>query len=112
MNSQPKPSFHELKEVLSKLKNKKSPGKDMILNEMLKVGRELLKPVLVKLFNNTFFSGLFPDLWKNNLITMIYKSGPTADPNNYRGISINSSVLKLFCSILNKRVNHVLKIIT
>jgi hypothetical protein len=43
------------------------------------------------------------------LSSVIHKSGDAADPNNYRGITITSSVGKVFNSILNERLDSFLK---
>lgn len=61
-----------------------------------------------------FSSGEYPATWKSGLISVIHKSGDTSDPNNYRGITVNSCLSKTFCSILNTRLkkylqeNHIL----
>ena len=40
------------------------------------------------------------------MITPIFKSGNKSDPSNYRGICVTSCLGKLFCSILNIRLNN------
>ena len=49
-------------------------------------------------------SGIYPRIWKKGLIPPMFKSGDNLNPNNYRGISVNSNLGKLFCSILNSRI--------
>ena len=84
-------------------------GIDRIRNEMLKCGRIKLLSVLVRLFNLVLKSGNYPDIWLNGVITSIYKSGDRSDPSNYRGICVSSCLGKLFCSILNTRLQAFLK---
>ncbi len=44
-------------------------------------------------------------MWKENLITPIFKQGEKYNyPNNYRGITVSSNLGKLFCSIINDRL--------
>ena len=66
---------------------------------------------------NTYFStGTIPVEWSRGIINPILKNpkADARDPNNYRGITITSSVYKLYCQILNHRlaawseVNNVL----
>ncbi len=89
---------------MKSLKNKKSCGLDGISNEMLKHSSFKLKDAILKLFNLVLKSGHFPEIWKENLITPIFKQGEKYDPNNYRGITVSSNLGKLFCSIINDRL--------
>jgi hypothetical protein len=79
----------------------------MVLNEMLKVGADVLAPAMVKLFNRVLESGTFPDSWNSGILHAIYKKGDTEDCNNYRGICITSCLGKVFNSII---VNRLLKL--
>lgn len=71
---------------------------------MLKHSSPQLKNAILKLFNLLLESGHFPEIWKENLITPIFKNGEKYDPNNYRGITVSSNLGKLFCSIINDRL--------
>ena len=63
----------------------------MILNEFLKNSYQKMIDVYVKLFSIVFKSGVIPDLWSVGVICPIYKNkGDTANPDNYRGITILS----------------------
>lgn len=86
------------------LKNKKSSGFDMILNEMLKCSQSFLLTSFKKLFNHILLTGSFPSMWAKGFIVPIFKSGSTDDPSNYRGITIGSALGKLFAKILNIRL--------
>lgn len=89
---------------INKLKSKKAYGPDCILNEMLKCMSEKFRWAILKLFNLVLSVGYFPDIWNHGLVTPIYKNGDKFDPKNYRGISVNSNLGKLFCSIINSRL--------
>ena len=56
---------------------------------------------LNKLFKVILSTGLNPDSWRTWVNVPIYKSGDPANPSNNRGITLNSSLGKLFCQILN-----------
>ena len=94
----------EIYEAIKKSKNKKSPGVDRITNEMIKLTKNFMVPVLKKAFNVILNSGYFPGEWKKGIIVPIHKSGSENDPNNYRGITLTSALGKLLTSILNKRL--------
>ena len=63
---------------------------------------------ILKLFNLILSVDYFPDIWNQGLITPIFKKGDKFDPNNYRGICVNSNLGKVFCSIINVRVLNFL----
>jgi hypothetical protein len=91
-----------VRKALKSLKNTKSGGLDLILNEFLKYGAHSLILPLVKLFNNILESGIFPDIWNISTIATIHKSGSLYDCNNYRGISIGSCLGELFSDNSNR----------
>ena len=92
-----------MRKALKSLKNTKSGGLDLILNEFLKYGAHSLILPLVKLFNNILESGIFPDIWNISTISTLHKSDSLYDCNNYRGISIGSCLGKLFTKLLQYR---------
>jgi hypothetical protein len=92
-----------VRKALKSLKNTKSGGLDLILNEFLKYGAHSLILPLVKLFNNILESGIFPDIWNISTISTLHKSDSLYDCNNYRGISIGSCLGKLFTKLLQYR---------
>ena len=62
--------------------------------------------MIPKLFTIILETGIVPDDWCLGIIKPIYKNkGPENDPNNYRGITLLSSLGKLFTSCLNSRLN-------
>ena len=73
---------------------------------MLKTQNPLLESAIQKIFNEVLTSGKYPELWNIGSITSIFKSGDIYDPNNFRGITITSSLGKLFNRILNKRLEN------
>ena len=45
-----------------------------------------------------------PKSFGESVLCPIHKSGPTNDPNNFRGIALINTMYKIFSSILNKRL--------
>ena len=60
-------------------------------------------------FNVILDSGKFPSKWKEGIVIPIHKNGSQVDPNNYRGITLSSCLGKLFCHVLNNRINSELE---
>ncbi len=75
---------------------------------MLKHTDQRFKLAMLKLFNDVLCVGFFPEIWNKGLISPIHKNGDKLDPNNYRGICVNSNLGKVLCSILNTRLLHFL----
>uniref|UniRef100_A0A8K9V0N5 Reverse transcriptase domain-containing protein n=1 Tax=Oncorhynchus mykiss TaxID=8022 RepID=A0A8K9V0N5_ONCMY len=101
-------TLNELQDKIKTLQPKKACGVDGILNEMIKYTDNKFQLAILKLFNIILSSGIFPNIWKQGLITPIHKSGDKFDPNNYRGICVNSNLGKILCIIINSRLVHFL----
>ncbi len=57
------------------------------------------------LFNHCLEKGVVPSQWSRSIIVPISKKAkPTKYPNDYRGISLQSIILKTFCRILQTRL--------
>jgi len=73
----------EIRQAVTKLKNMKSPFVDKIRNEMIKASLESFMTIYIKPLNLILQSGKMPDIWRQGLITPIYKSGDKTDPTNW-----------------------------
>lgn len=95
----------EVKQTISRLKNNKASGIDLIVNEHFKSLAHIIAPTLVNLFNLVFDTGIIPEAWTLGIIKPIYKNkGCKSDPSNYRPITLISCLGKLFTAILNDRL--------
>jgi hypothetical protein len=63
-------SESEVTKTIKSLRNCKSCGLSLILNELLKYGQLYLMPLIHKLFNLVFTNGIYPKSWSigNNLV--------------------------------------------
>ena len=96
-------TLEEIMRVLTKAKSGKAVGIENIPNEILRCDK--LVPVLFKRFSTCFEHNIIPSLWYKTIIQPVLKRGKDSrDPTNYRGISLMSTVAKLFSDILNDRV--------
>jgi hypothetical protein len=96
----------ELLKACRELKAGKTGGPDLVLNEFFKHGMPILQPYLLKLFNTILDNGYFPERWSEGYVIPIFKKGDVEDPGNYRGITLLSTLGKLFTRILNTRLNN------
>ena len=97
-------TIEELTLATALLKIGKSPGLDNITNEMIICTLQYYPNIFLSLFNNILEKGGSIPSWSLSAIVPIFKNGPHDDPKNYRGISLLSSLGKLFYSVLNNRL--------
>ena len=61
--------------------------------------------IFYNLFNKILDSGYFPDAWSEGYVVPVHKKGPLNNVNNFRGITLLSTVGKLFTRLLNTRLS-------
>ena len=84
---------------------RKAAGYDQINYEVLKKSLEKTGPLLLSLFNECWNSGEIPENWKIGLLIPIYKNkGPRNDPQNYRGITLLSCIMKTYTGLIYQRL--------
>jgi hypothetical protein len=96
------------KAILSR-DSSKAPGSDRVTNSHWKMffKKPLLHSFLTAVLNSIYSSGLIPTEWRLTEVFVLYKGkGTMTDPNSYRGIALTQSVLKIFESILVKRLTE------
>ena len=99
----------EVKTALHQAPSNKALGIDNIDPSYL--NHNSIIDFLLSLFNHCLLKGGCPAAWKKALIFPIHKSGQSnkRDPLSYRGISLQSTVLKLYTYILNQRLSRWLE---
>lgn len=122
-------SSSDIWQALTKMKAHRAPGGDGIPTELLKsclVEKRAVEYHLETLqddsptpppttpmtdslgilLNFAFEKGIVAESWAESLVVSIPKKGDLADMNNYRGISLMATVLKVVCVIISTRVNE------
>ena len=67
---------------------------------MIKCPNNVLLSKITKLFNLIIDPGYCQEKWNHGIIHSIHNNGSNEDPSNYRGITLLSSLGKLFNSLV------------
>ena len=90
--------------VINNLKPKSSFGADKMTNKMLKILKDELNEPITNIINQSFKTGIFPDLLKIAKVTPIYKKNENYLLENYRPISILPSISKVFERVMHNQI--------
>jgi len=97
-------SKEDIEKELRSFKSRKSPGPDGIFNEMLKYGGTELTLRLTQLFQQIFKLCTIPKASKHSTIIPLFKKGSKTNPDNYRGIALLNTTLKLFTEVILRKL--------
>lgn len=104
----PEPTREEVEEIISKLKNNKSPGANGITAENIKYAGEELKQPLFELILTIWRDEEIPEDWRNATIIPILKKGDKTDCSHYRGVSLQDVAYKILATLLKVRLDAIL----
>lgn len=100
----------DIQEALQQMKERKAAGPDCIFNEHLKQAAPILVEVWATFMTECLKRGCIPDNWRKSKVKMLYKGkGDVGDPNNYRGIALQSNLYKTFTKIMNSRLTALVE---
>ena len=88
-------TLSELSAALHRMSSSKAVGPDGVCLSLLRECFAVVGPHLLHIVNHSLTSGQLPPLWKLATVVPLHKSGPAAEPANYRPISVLSVVGKL-----------------
>ena len=78
------------------MKNNKAPGPGELPIELIKHANVQVLEITCTIFNKYLSGDKIPRDWKTSYINSIFKMGNRKECSNYRGISITSSIGKIF----------------
>ena len=71
----------------------------------IKSVKDIICPILTRLFNFSMSSGIFPNILKKAVIISIHKGGDNELVDNYRPVAILPIISKMFEKLIAKRLN-------
>ena len=94
---------NEVNTILRSLPNKGNSLLD-VKPRLLSMVSNIVVPLIVYLYNLGISNGLYPDLLKLGRVAPVFKAGEVTKVNNYRPISILSTINKIFEMLTFKRM--------
>ena len=95
-------------DILKQTPPKSSVDIDGISSFLLKSVKEEISIPLAHIFNESLKGGIYPENFKTSRVIPIYKAGDCSSVDNYRPISLTSSIAKLLDKIVAiKLTNHL-----
>ena len=95
--------------AICSLKRKKSSGSDGLTQEQLVLGAKTIAVPLTRIINSSISSGIFPEEWKEAIISPILKKGDPTKKENYRPVSCLPVAAKVLEMIVNEQVSHFME---
>lgn len=95
----------EIRKAVFKQKNNNASGPDELSAEIIKASYVVISPYLVSIFNNLFNNSKYPDSWSLGYIVPIFKGGDKSTATNYRGITLNNILAKIYSQTLLNRLD-------
>lgn len=106
-------TWTEVSSVLKSMRKGKAAGNDMVPGEVYKLvenetepNSQMAKSILL-LLNNIYNGNDFPLEWRDCTVVPVFKKGDHMDPNNYRGIALINTLLKVLTKVLADRLQTV-----
>ena len=94
----------EIRKAVFKQKNGNSSGPDDLTTEIVKASYDIISSYIVFLFNNLLDKSEYPENWGLGYIAPIFKGGDSKDATNYRGITLNNILAKIYSLVLLNRL--------
>ena len=94
--------------LLTSLATNKATGIDQISCKIIKISAPVISASLTYLFNQTIDQCSFPNEWKTARVSPLYKNGEKNLPENYRPISVLTSISKVIERLLYNQLYHYL----
>lgn len=99
----------EVHEIILGLRSNCASGWDNITTNIVKKACPYILQPLTHLINLSLDTGIFPEAFKQAIVTPIYKTGLKMLPTNYRPISLLTTFSKILEKIVNKRLMDYLE---
>ena len=99
----------EVRAIVNNLKPGKAAGHDSIVNEALKESGDNFLEMLTTLYNRVLNQSTVPKAWLRGRVTLVHKKGSKTDVNNFRPITVLTSMNAVYSKLMNSRLTEVVE---
>jgi len=103
---EPEIGREEMKRAIKRLREGKASGADGIPGEVWKHGGERLEEWAWEFCNRIWRGDGWPEEWKEEIIVPIVKKGRGEKVEEYRGVTLLSTLYKIYVMVLTERLNE------
>ena len=102
-----KTTEEEIATSMKTMTNAKTVGPDGLPAELLKLGLQQSRTILLELHRLTtlIWNGKVPQQWKDAVVTVLHKNGDKTECGKYRGISLVSHAGKILLKVVARRLS-------
>ncbi|OLY79708.1 LINE-1 reverse transcriptase-like protein [Smittium mucronatum] len=105
--------WSEITTALKEIPNNKASGTDGIPNEVWKLIKSEISPtskmakIVFKILKSIWDTGNIPEIMSTSIVVPVPKKGNLSDPNNYRGISLIPTFIKILAKVLANKLSAI-----
>ena len=98
------PSYREIASIIRKMKSSGSPCPFDQISVIVLKRCPIVRTMIWKIIEKSWEIGKVPTVWKNGLTVLIHKNGVNTDPGNFRPITLEPVLCKVFTSWMRNRI--------
>ena len=104
------PSYREIASIIRKMKSSGSPCPFDQISVIVLKRCPIVRTMIWKIIEKSWKIGKVPTVWKNGLTVLIHKKGVNTDRGNFRPITLEPVLCKVFTSWMRNRIyKHLCK---
>ena len=101
------PSYREIASIIRKMKSSGSPCPFDQIGVIVLKRCPIIRTMIWKIIEKSWKIGKVPAVWKNGLIVLIHKKGVNTDPGNFRPITLEPVLCKVFTSWMRNKYTNI-----
>ena len=98
------PSYEEVTKVIRYMRSAASPCPADQISVIVLKNCPIIRTALWEIISHCWTAKYFPRVWKNGVTVLAYKKGELNNPENFRPITLQPVMSKVFTSLIKDRI--------
>ena len=98
------PTYQEVVKVINYMRSSASPCPNDQISVIILKKCPIVQTMLWKIISHCWTSNCFPNVWKSGMTVLAYKKGQADNPENFRPITLQPVMSKVFTSVIKNRI--------